>query len=474
MEWISLKYVKRNLLTSGLLLIIILIGFGVRYDQYATVPFPGDSRDEYSNTWVGMSLLQTGMPVGFSGIDGYENQKWAYINVDNVYQTIDNGTPFAINWPWFDHPPLTGLVTGGYATLLGIKQFDQTAIYIIRRPMVVLGTLSIFLVFIYGSMLYGKRVGLLASTFYAVSPLVVVGSRMIQAENLLIPIMLTGLISLVAFEKSHKEHWLWIGAIMIALGLLVKLSGIGFFLAGIILLLSNHSMDWRERVRHLIIYVPVGISGFILFVMYGFVIDWNQFLRTLASNSGRIYGIGPEALSDMILRSKVTNTRTLTDGWVLAGWLSFAGLFQQFERHRYILVPVLCYILTLLFFGSHPFGWYRFPLWPLFMIGIAYWVERTWFDWKNGWGLFISFVTLGLLLRNVIGINNFQSFVSLWKLLVLPLFGLFLLPLWSKHLSTTWMNRLMRVALTLTVIGCIVLSIRYTNSLTAETWYFSN
>jgi len=39
-----------------------------------------------------------------------------------------------INYPWFDHPPLMGLLTGGWAYLKGARIFEDTTTSIIRKP----------------------------------------------------------------------------------------------------------------------------------------------------------------------------------------------------------------------------------------------------------------------------------------------------------------------------------------------------
>ena len=56
------------------LILVVLLSLRLRLDKYSQIPIPGQSVDEYSYSWVGLSLLTTGMPIGNSGISGYENQ----------------------------------------------------------------------------------------------------------------------------------------------------------------------------------------------------------------------------------------------------------------------------------------------------------------------------------------------------------------------------------------------------------------
>ena len=92
------------------LILVVLLSLRLRLDKYSQIPIPGQSVDEYSYSWVGLSLLTTGMPIGNSGISGYENQINKYINIDRYMEVIPSD-PFAINFPWMDHPPLMLLIT---------------------------------------------------------------------------------------------------------------------------------------------------------------------------------------------------------------------------------------------------------------------------------------------------------------------------------------------------------------------------
>src|SRR3989344_6600450 len=113
-----------NKLIKVLLLIgVMVLAFKLRAENYAKVPLAGESLDEYSNVWVGWSLLKWGMPVGGLGVGGYQNREYHYINVDRIYQTGMYPNPVEINYPWFDHPPLLGLVTGSYAYVKGARVF---------------------------------------------------------------------------------------------------------------------------------------------------------------------------------------------------------------------------------------------------------------------------------------------------------------------------------------------------------------
>jgi len=139
---------KKTLLGIFVALIIVLVfAYRLRIDGFATVPFPGESTDEYSNAWVGMSLIELGYPVGISGMPVYPNLSFRYINTDRIYSSntvMGNTLPIAS--PWFDHPPLMGVVTGGFAYLRGARVFEDAAVAIIRKPVIWAAVASIGLV----------------------------------------------------------------------------------------------------------------------------------------------------------------------------------------------------------------------------------------------------------------------------------------------------------------------------------------
>jgi len=77
-------------LTILALVVTLVIAFLLRYQNFASVPLPGQSTDEYSNTWVGLSLIRLGMPVGISGLVGIKNYP-TYINPDRILSSTVPG-----------------------------------------------------------------------------------------------------------------------------------------------------------------------------------------------------------------------------------------------------------------------------------------------------------------------------------------------------------------------------------------------
>ena len=111
------------------LLAILVIGLNLRRFSYAQVPLPGETADEYSFGWLGISLIKDRYPIAWSGIAGYKNHDFQKINVDRLFDVDPDRPPFSIDKPWFDHPPLFGLVT--LLTLFGLFMiYDASSVIV--------------------------------------------------------------------------------------------------------------------------------------------------------------------------------------------------------------------------------------------------------------------------------------------------------------------------------------------------------
>src|SRR5258708_31392760 len=104
------------------LVIILALGFFVRQHNIYTWPRTGATFDEYAWTWLGMNLIQHQVPISWSPHPQYTNRK----------QVVYQKAYFLIVRPYLEHPPLFGLVAGGYALLTGTKDMFHVNIYLIR------------------------------------------------------------------------------------------------------------------------------------------------------------------------------------------------------------------------------------------------------------------------------------------------------------------------------------------------------
>lgn len=452
------------------ILIIILVGaYILRQHNYAQIPFPGESMDEYSFGWAGLSLIRLGYPIASSGIAGYKTYDYRYINVDQIYRTTAKGNAFSINYPWFDHPPLLGLVTGGYAYLKGAQVFEDTQISLIRKPMIFIGILSVSLLFLYLKSIFGYLEAFIGSIIYAASPLAVIGSRMVQAENLLIPLFLGSLILLHQYIQRKNQLLLWLAAGVAGFALLVKFSAISIILSGILLLMFS-SKDRKTALVDCLTFALISLSFILIFLSYGAVYDIQQFITIFVSNGSRFYGAGANALADLITTTKIT--RFLTDGWFLSGWIAvFMLLFKSASDRsvNFITIPVFSYLVVFLLFGSESYGWYRFPFQPFLFAAIAYVVASAVRNYQNYLPAFLLLLLpVGVTISRLITINEFQDYASIWRWVIGVLLVVYISLTFVKINSK--IKRLLPVLLFGLFAAGLVLSIEYFYKITVDYW----
>lgn len=95
-----------------------------------------------------------------------------------------------------------------------------------RVVAVVVGLLTVFLVFRVGDMLYGRTAGLWAALFVAVMPYHVVVTRQVLLDGPMVLFSTAVLYSLARFGVSHRPGWLYASGAMMGLTFLAKETGI--------------------------------------------------------------------------------------------------------------------------------------------------------------------------------------------------------------------------------------------------------
>lgn len=454
---------NKNRIIGLIIILIMLVGYRLRIQNYSSVPLPGQSTDEYSNTWVGLSLIRLGLPVGISGLVGIKDYP-TYINPDRIFSSTVPGGALAISYPWFDHPPLMGLLTGTFAYIRGDRNFEDVSVVTIRKPMIVLGVVTVGLVFGLSTLWFGPMAGIIGALLYATSPLVVVGSRMVQSENGLVPVWLASLIFLSLTTKKNYPNLVRLAAVFAGLAVLFKLSGVAAIISGALLLV--------RRKKNLIEFLAISISVALLFVWYGLAIDARKFIEVFLSNSSRVYGIGLDAVYDLFVSTKITSTKYLTDGWPLLGWLSVVYLSASKSKSTLPIVAcVASYLAIYVLFGSASYGWYRIPFMPFLFIAGGYLIAE---------GLRRPTFVCVLALLIPLGINLSKLFdISQAPLLVLAMrFGVLTLMMSTLACHVWPANKkvinLSRTLLLLVLVLAVSSNIVYLNKIDVDYWYKVN
>lgn len=467
------KMIKK-ILKIALVCCVLILSFYLRYQNYDSVPLKGQSWDEYSYSWTGLSLIRLGVPVGISGIDGYKMNDLRYINIDHVFQNTAEGNPIVFNEPWFDHPPLLGLITGGFSYLRGARVFEDTGTFLIRKPMIVLGTVSVLLVFLIGFLNFDYWVGIISALIYGTMPLVVISSRMVQGENGLIPFMLASFLFLSLFLKKKKIVLLFLSAMFAGLASLCKLSGLVSVLIAVIslFLFEKNKTDF---VKKSVFFVLIAVSLTSLFVIYGAVLDWETFVNIFKSNSNRFYGIGTAAIYNLFVHVKVTHSKTMADAWPLASWIAFLVLCCKkisTKPEKLLVIGVLSYLIFYIFLGSYSYGWYALPFWPILCLILGRLISMG-FRKKEYLlaGFILLFLPFGLLLEKVVNVVDFQKYSGFWRYGLGFLLVLMLLGRYHKEKGLGLFSGLSKFFLFVLFLLTIYLNVRFVGMINIDSWY---
>lgn len=359
------KNVSRNLLSQidrklGIGLVITLIGFLLRLHRYDSIPPYNWTQDEFAFAWSGMSLIRDGVPTS-----------WSFLSPsDDFLVTVWEKTAvrYRLVTPWFDHPPLFGLIVGMTAILGGAREFFDCTLSVIRIPSLVFGTLSIFLLYWLALRLTNTSAAVIASAIYATNPNTVFLSRLTVSENLLTCISLGVALLFVEYQRTDRAKYLYTAIALASVAILAKVTGVYIIGTLIALLLFQHR--WKECA----IAALGAIGAFAIYYFYGWIYDFQWFLTTLQEHKNRFTDFA--MLKNLVLPPVFFKE----DGWLIFSWLTLLAVARSsLERFKLqlILFPILIYTVLLIFSGaqSHYYAWYVIPYYPFLFLVLAIFLD---------------------------------------------------------------------------------------------------
>lgn len=395
-----------------LLAIIVLLGFQIRELGLYKAPRMGATFDEFAWTWQGMNLIQNKVPTSWSPHPQYKNAKV----IKHLHTKIRLVTPY------LEHPPGFGLVAGAYVMSNGVHDMLDVRIFNFRFLALILGTISILLVYIYAKNLFGESLGLLAALLYAIVPTVAIGSRLLQNENFFIPIWLFGLILV---QNNVRKRKAIIGYLTCVIAAFLVFCKVPFMAGGVsFIALYLYNKMYKEAIL-----AGVGVAiGILLYVSYGFYFDKDLFLGLLQLQTQR-YDLTFSNIFSLFEKPFLAD-RFYTDGWIIWGWFSFILLIsKRIKNSSFVILPLLTYLG--IYIAGIPdesgHGWYRYPMYPFLIISIALFFKEYFI--KNAVLTFMFFAVVGSsLLQNVyaslfgFSFMVFRIFIALWAAMLLPYF----------------------------------------------------
>ena len=352
---------RLKIFSTILLVSIILLGFLLRYNNIYTWPRHGATFDEFAWTWLGINLIQKHTPISWSSQPQYTNRKHL------IYQKA----AFFLVTPYLEHPPFFGLVAGSFALANGAKDMYHVELKTIRPLALILGTLSILLLFLLAQELYDKKTAFIASLLYATIPTVVVGSRIVQNENFFLPMWMLSLFLITKYIKRKKSIFLYSASFLCGLLVISKIpwvaAAISIFL--ILIFLKKYTAAFK--------FLILPVIFFLGFIGYGLYFDAALFIRLWGLQLAR-YDIGFTSIYALFQKPYLID-RFYLDGWIYWGWFSIILLLiKDLRKNIFVVIPVLSYFI--IFLAGIPdeagHGWYRYPFYPFLIISIALFLKE--------------------------------------------------------------------------------------------------
>lgn len=336
---------------------ILAAALALRLHGYALDPAPGANWDGVEWAWNGQALWLHHTTAGWSYLPSYSHV---------VAVRVEGRTYLPGVSPYFDHPPLFGLLVGGVAVLAGQSTPDTVTESVIRLVPIALSLVTILLTFVLVRQLCGRTApALIAVLLLALSPAMVLTARLVESEALLAPLLVGALILVLQLRSGQPGRWrlpLLVG--LSAAAPLVKEPGVVVGVIGAALLLFS------ARPRMAVLPLLGTALGVTVYLGFAAAIDWQSFLRTVMAEAGR-----RRSVLDALLQY-FASTRAGLGGFVplvdpvwYAGWAAL-GVLGIIDRRLWPLaLAALLYAAAIVLLGDARVmvwnGWYRIPEEPL-------------------------------------------------------------------------------------------------------------
>jgi len=404
------------------IILILLLGLLLRVHHYQTAPPHSWTADEFAFAWCGMSLLQDGVPTAWSWLDVYGKVQITF---------WEDGRHYRMVTPWLDHPPLFALLPGAAALLGGESDSFAVTLTWIRLPSILLGTLSIFLLFLLARDLFGNLAAILSTLIMATAPGLVFLNRLAVSENLIVVLLLASLLLLRRYRTSGKHIFLYTAAVVAGLASLAKITG--FFVVLLLALLLLNDQRRRQALEVLVIGSLVAS----LYLVYGMLLDPKLFWSLLLEHGGRFRNF--DFLQELLFHRDML----FFDPWFIFGWLVLIPVVRDLDRHRHrmlLVLPPLVYLATLLFTGAqgHFFAWYTIPFFPFLALAAGLFFTRL-LDKPDFTGAALAIIFVGLWCFSHLLVDTKWSMLAHFlpagtlRFLAIPLLALAAWPYYSLH-----------------------------------------
>ncbi len=347
------RWSRPEILGVGL---IAALGLVLRSIDYAGRPELSRNWDEMAFAWSGLTLITRGVPYGWSFLPHYQS----------MTQVLVNGITYPQVHPYLDHPPLFSLLLGGEVWLFGARDLAHVTTAMTRPIAVALAALSVVLMYTLARRALPAGAALIGTFLFATAPAAVFLGRVAESEALLSPLLLCALVLVARVLGEEGGRWSLAGITACCVAAtLTKVPGVATGVTCAALLAAGGR--WR------LVALPLGgaFVGLGLYCIYGWLLDWHQFMAVVADQSARREGL---LGAYEFLASPSGIGGPLRDGWWLLGCAGLVAVGQRAQAEaRLVVWPALAVALVVLVLGSESvvgrYGWYRIYVYPLVYLG---------------------------------------------------------------------------------------------------------
>ncbi|PIS09400.1 hypothetical protein COT75_01840 [Candidatus Beckwithbacteria bacterium CG10_big_fil_rev_8_21_14_0_10_34_10] len=351
-------------------LIWLIIFFGMILRTYKADFYPIHNNDDsLFHVWAGTSSFKNIIKPASLSIFTQNNKSLFWYSQYNHFDTIRRFS-FRLTQPYFDQPPLAMFFIALPAKILGFNDFVQVPHLLVRLPALLMSIFSLYLTYILAKKTFNQKTAFFSLLVYTLTPIFVFSHRLAYLENFLTPIFLFSLIKLKDYLKKPSKFNL---SVLIFLGFIsgfVKIIGFGLPFILAFWLFKN------KKTKQTFYLVLTGFLSFLSYLLYGFLVNWQQFKFTLQAQSGR----GMYLTSFFHILNRVEFYEPFNDGIYILGFIMALFLLIKSLKNKklefFSLNFLFWLVLIIITSGvNNNSYWYRYPLFPFLSMALGYYLN---------------------------------------------------------------------------------------------------
>jgi len=330
--------------------------------------------------YAGQSLINYGEPISWSSFD-YKENTWQEMTVNS--DTVNKQSSETFVKPWFDHPMLLPIITGGLSVSAGYDFPSIPPALLFRLPMLLFATGTLILSFLIAKHLFDYWPAVFTLALLGGSPALIFIQRMVVGENAVIFFLL---LAMYAYLKKWNI-WIPIAAVILA----TQAKVVGIVVAPIISYLYVLENKWKQAISFGVGAVAISL---ILLIGIGNMYAGSNYLTALQKQSTRLIGWSNPA--SILSNPGFQNYDFLDFSYYAILILGIAGVVVYKHDSNKMLLGILAILLALIWVTSAEtdfLGWYKIPLFVMLTISSAAFMAAKSFN-------------LPLLLMGITVVNN--------------------------------------------------------------------